>query len=368
MCNIIMEINNLDNIIQWIKINKKNEMINKINKKKISNKILYFNDLEEIITFDNKNNNYSCRIDYQIDKEDLNLILNSDDCKIEFVKNNFMILNSSKPDYIIMGLYELFRIRLEDLKAIPFSIFYKSINLFSIIINELLKTKSYGLIISRFTGSDTNYFEYSTYLLLNVVYDDDEKFDLLVRYVLLFESELDKDKIIELDNYIKSKSYGEYYFMHKFLLKTPEFVIKNIININKISDYNYKIRINEKIYIVKYITNNIIDKKRKLYDNFSQMTLLSKWYIYDILNEFEKNIESFYLDKISNLYYQVKYNNSLDNELYIVNLVQKHIFFEEQSDKSEIINYIFINKQIKLNYENWINLYFDGNINNYIQG
>jgi len=69
------------------------------------------------------------------------------------------------------------------------------------------------------------------YRLLQTIYDNLELFDLGVRYLILKQDNLEHSKIEYLDSYIKYKSIINYTFMHKYILKTPDFVIKKILQI-----------------------------------------------------------------------------------------------------------------------------------------
>ena len=357
--------NTLDKFIEWFKTNTENISFNNVIKSQVLDNQIYNINFRNIVSYNTNNKTYTCIINNKdINNANENLIINSDDCKI-----NKKILTTIKPDYILMSK---FNIDINELKEIPLSIFYKSnkkeTNSF---IKEYLEKKFYSLIISMYK-KNFNFYEYSMYSLLMIVYDDNNKFELLVKYILLNDKNLDKNEIIKLENYIKSKSVSEYYFMHKYILKTPEYVIKNIIDIKQLSQYKYKIRYNEKVYLIRYLNNidnidNIDNKKRKLNESNSLIKLLSKWYIYDIINEFEKNIKSYYNNCYNNKEKVdlVIYSNSFSDEIDLIKLVQTYIYSNNFDDS---INYIFESELEKYDYDKWTNEYFNGNINNYIQG
>lgn len=348
--------NSLDNFINWYNNNTEKSIFNDIVKKnELYNQIYYINF--KIFTIYNiKKKIYLTKInDNQMNN---NLITKSDECKI---KGN--ILFSSKPDYILIANLN---ITLDELKKIPWSIFHNSNNSNNLFIKNYLDKKMHSLIISKYQKK-LNFYEYSLHSLLEIVYDNDNYFELLVKYILLNDRELNKDEISKLEKYIKIKSLSEYYFMHKYMLKTPKYVIRNIIDIIRISDYQYKIRYNEKVYLIRYLDNFKV-KKRTFGEYLnSSVKLLSKWYIYDVITEFEKNIVSYYNNSINNIqkYTMVTYLNSFSDEIKLLDLVQKYIY-SNNIDKN--LEYIFLNTVEKFNYDEWINKYFNGDINDYIQG
>jgi hypothetical protein len=228
-------------------------------------------------------------------------------------------------------------------------------------IQKLLETKSYSLIISNFTGKNTNHFELSMYKLLQTIYNNNKLFDFGVRYLILRHDNLEQNKIDYLQLYIKSKSIIEYTFMHKYVLKTPEFVSQQILQIEKLNyRYNYfRIRHEEKNYILRYELNDFQNN----FENTNIIWLYSI-FILDEVEEYEYNVLRTYKNKTNGLksYDKVIFYEHLKTMIFIsdyfVSWANENIDSWYKINQNELITY---------KYSDWINKYFGGNINAYVK-
>lgn len=228
-------------------------------------------------------------------------------------------------------------------------------------IKNLLESKSYSLIISSYKSKNTNHFELSMYYLLEIIYDNSELFDFGVRYLILKYDNLLQNEIEYFDSYIKSKSCIEYTFMHKYILKTPEFVKKKILQIEKLNYENnyYRIKYEEKNFIIKYESNNCIHKS-----DYTNIIFIHKIYIIDEVDEYEYNILNLYLNKTCGFDVQEKvifyehFDIMIFLSNYFINWANINIISWYKINENELITY---------NYLDWINKYFGGNINHYIK-
>ena len=228
-------------------------------------------------------------------------------------------------------------------------------------IEKLLETKSYSLIISKFRTKNTNHFELSMYKLLQIIYRDVELFDFGIRYLVLGYDNLEQNQIDYLDSYIKSKSIIEYTFMHKYVLKTPNYVSHKILQIEKLNPENnyFRIRYEEKNYILRYELNNSINK----YEHTNILWLCSI-FIMDEVDEYECNISRIYRNKtnIFNAYEKVIFYENLDTMIflsdYFIDLANKNIDSWHKFNPNDLITY---------KYTDWIDKYFGGNIDVYIK-
>ena len=362
-----VENNFIDIIINWIKQNNQNsnlfDFVNKINKKIQNDNIVWYNPEKNkiLIEYNYKENKYKCIISKKFYSKNLStydFIVNSDYSDI-LIDENYININSKIPDLICMWIFLL---RPEDFTNIKDSIFYRNIdNHNNLWIKNLLESKSYSIIISRYIGKNTNHFELSTYKLLSTIYDNFELFDFGIRYLILNNSNLPQNEIEYLDSYIKSKSIIDYTFMHKFLLKTPEFVIKKIIQIEKLhNDSKYfRIGYEEKNFLIRYESNNLNNKS-----NYTNIILLYKIFVFDEVDEYEYNIFNLYLNKTNGIdkYEKVIFYEHLNEIILLVNY-----FINWANENINSWNKINENDLITYNYNDWIIKYFDGNINNYIK-
>ena len=228
-------------------------------------------------------------------------------------------------------------------------------------IEKLLESKSYSLIISRFTGKNTDHFELSMYKLLQIIYRDTELFDFGVRYLLLGHNNLDKNQIDYLDSYIKSKSLIEYTFMHKYILKTPEFIDKQILKIEKLnySSNHFRIKYEEKNYILRYESNNFTNNSE-----YTNIKWLHTIFIFDEVDEYEYKIFNIYWNKTNGLdiYEKVIFYKHFDKMIllaeYFINWANDNIVSWYKINQNNLFTY---------NYSDWIDKYFGGNIDKYIK-
>lgn len=228
-------------------------------------------------------------------------------------------------------------------------------------IEKLLETKSYSLIISRFINENSSHFELSMYKLLQIIYKDIELFDFGVRYLVLRYNNLDKNKIEYLDSYIKSKSLIEYTFMHKYILKNPDYASQKILQIEKINynDNYYRIRYEEKNFILRYESNDFSNDSK-----YTNIKWLHTIFILDEIDGYEYNILRIYQNKTNDfdVYDKVIFYENLDTLLLISN------YFINWANKNiDSWNKIVLNDLIPYKYSDWVNKYFGGNINAYVK-
>lgn len=226
-------------------------------------------------------------------------------------------------------------------------------------IKKLLESKSYSLIISSFTGKQTDDHELSMYLLLQVVYNNLEIFDLTVRYLILEQDNLSSNHIKLIDSYIKSKSYIDYLFMHKYVLKTPEFVMKELFQIQNLNDNTFRIKYEEKNFIVIYQLNNFLNNSKH-----TKIILLLKLFITDMVEDYELNLLNLYLNKTNKVEIYEKVIFYEHQKLYLV-VLEKFLDCIIEQKNISYLNDIHKNNIVKYNYSEWENKYFGGNINNY---
>ena len=228
-------------------------------------------------------------------------------------------------------------------------------------IKSLLETKSYSIIITLFTGNDTDYYELSTYMLLKSVYSKPELFELAVKHFILeYTSELlDKRDLDKLYEYIKSHAYGEFLFAQKYILNQID-TKQDIFWTKQIYLQTYKVRLNEKVFIVKYQFGDAnINPSTKI-------ILLSRWFVVGLVDDIEYNIFNYYLNESENSLDEVIFYPWLSNEINVlktfINHMEKNIIY---GNYTKIIQDI---PNVKLNYYNydiWERKYF-GSIKNYI--
>lgn len=248
-------------------------------------------------------------------------------------------------------------------------------------IESLLKSKSYSLIISKYTGRDTDYFDLSMYRILKLLYNDEELFELGVKHLIL-GLKFDTVQINKLYEFIKLNGLGEYEFMHKYILKTPDYVFKEIFyfkeingrTTNNVFTKNWRVRLNEKVFVVKYeqYIKPIFKLKPTQPDQIllkipnglsrpdihTQILLLSRWHIIGIDN-YEHNIFNFYFNKIHDCVDKVIFYPHLEIE---INVVNKLIETCNDANIKNIGNSILTHTYL---YSNWEKIYFGGSIKNY---
>jgi hypothetical protein len=163
--------------------------------------------------------------------------------------------------------------------------------------------------------------------------------------------------------------------MHKYILKTPKFVIKNIRYVKQINNNLYWIRWNEKIFSIRYELNKM--ENSSFYET-TNIILLSKWFISDIVDDYEFNIFNFYSNNkngIINIEQVIFYKHMeelIEITNYLIDYIDKNNLDKNNLDKNNLdnthdkINLNLFNV-IKYNYEDWTYKYFGGNINNYIK-
>jgi hypothetical protein len=369
---MLMETNNIQNnfidvVIGWIKQNYKDstlfDFVNKINKKSQNNNIIWYNSEKNkiLIDYNYKENKYRCvvsKLFYSRNLSSYDIIIKSDYSNV-VIEDKYISIYSEIPDFICMGAFLL---KPSDLSNIKGSLFYKNyLDWNNQWIKNLLESKSYSLIISIYTGKNLTHYELSMYRLLQTIYEDSELFDLGVRYLILKQDNLEHSKIEYLDSYIKSKSIINYTFMHKYILKTPDFVIKKILQIEKYNnEFNYyRIRYEEKNFIIKFESNNFTDKFE-----YTNIIWLHKIFITDEVDEYEYNIFNLYLNKTngSNLIDQVIFYEHLSSMIFLSN------YFIDWANKNiNSWHKINPNDLVTLNYSDWVNKYFGGNINDYLK-
>ena len=231
----------------------------------------------------------------------------------------------------------------------------------SLWIAKLLESKSYSLIISTFTGKNTDHFELSMYRLLQIIYRDTELFDFGIRYLVLRHENLEQNKINYLDSYIKSKSLIEYTFMHKYVLKTPEFVLEQVLQIEKLNygDNHFRIRYEEKNYILRYESNNFSNNSE-----FTNIKWLHTIFIFDEVDEYEYKILNIYWNKTNGL---DNYEKVIFYKHFDIMLLLSDYFINWANDNINSWYKINQNNLFSYNYSDWIDKYFGGNIDKYIK-
>lgn len=362
--------NNFINIsIKWIKENSQDKeilkIVNEITEKNENNNIIWHLENKFSIIYNYNENIYKMIIS-NIFYENNNLsnfdyIKKSDYCEI-IINDKNIIIKSTKPDFICMIIFLL---KPNDLSNITGSIFNKNkLNKNNPQILNLLETKSYSLIISRYNGRNQNHFELSFYKLLKLIYDNEKLFEFGVKYLILDDNKLSKSQIKYFNSYVKLKSNREYTFMHKYILKTPKYVIKKILSIEKLDTYLgdcYSIRYEEKNFILKLESNNITNKN--IFVN-SNIILLYKIFVIDEIKNHEYNVFNLYLNKtngfniIEKVIFNIHLKIMIEISNYFIKWANKNINLYHKFDENNIVTY---------NYLDWYNNYFCQNINNYLK-
>ena len=365
--------NFIDETIEWIKKNSSDQVlltfVNNVNKKQIENYILWYvssdinGDINEniLIRYNTLKNNQQYETILPITTFNKNihnydLVINSDYCKI-ISETNYVYIYTKIPDFMCIIIFML---NIEHLQNINGSIFYKKTkpinNLNYSWIETLLQSKSYSLIITRYSKQNAGeHHKLSMYLLLNKVYDNEILFETAIKYLILQKEDIPENNILSLNNYLKTNFYGDYAFMHKYILKTPEFVIKNFIHCQHINNNMYQIKWSDKNYMIRYELGKISSSPET-----TTIKLIAKIFISNITDESEINILNYYLNKI-NVIEQVIFYERMKQHIKITN------YFVNYMNETHNSNWFAILDYDTYCYTNWINKYFGGSICDYMR-